>query len=401
MFGCLSVGARVAPATYPLDSFEACYQRVLEIWRQIPALVDEDKLEAIGVIQTMYTNWPERCQTELEPGDGYPATAVLQFWIARYKEKAEWWGLAIPEYEKALTYLHEKTRPYEFPWEVGLKLETRNLLLGVPPAAGKLVRNAAAAVEHRTFNIEPSTSNVNATTPEWVQPVRRGVQRMTLETGNSKLVSNLPTQVSSSNKPYNASWVVYILRGLARSHAHLDQEKIAERYWQMAWQLTPNCPKLLSEYNCWCAEFLYRRAAPNKVEIYETAQYVLTNGVANPLLREAERLCRDVFAVYPQPQRRLYHTLGQVLWAQCTPAKQSEAIELWLDGLKLYGVIPRFVEQEWLLKDLQMSVPMMTPTQRARYIATLDAVVKSIPAVQENVAAIAFVMNQKGILKNE
>ena len=131
--------ARVAPATYPLDSFDACYQRVLEIWRQIPALVDEDKLEAIGVIQQMYSNWPERCQTELEPGDGYPAKAVFQFWIARYKEKAEWWGLAIPEYEKAVAYLHEKTRPYEFPWEVGLKHETRNLLLGVPPAAGKLL----------------------------------------------------------------------------------------------------------------------------------------------------------------------------------------------------------------------------------------------------------------------
>ncbi|MCX7004188.1 MAG: hypothetical protein NTV22_13085 [bacterium] len=435
--------ARVAPATYPLDSFDACYQRVLEIWRQIPALVDQDKLEAIGVIQQMYSNWPERCQTELEPGDGYPAKAVFQFWIARYKEKAEWWGLAIPEYEKAVAYLHEKTRPYEFPWEVGLKHETRNLLLGVPPAAGKLLQSAAAAVEHRTFNIEPSTSNVNAATPEWVQPVRRGVQKSKLETGNSKLeankeggsdlragsvppsarianagaheesghgspshtnnastiVSSFEFHVSSTNQPYNASWVVYILRGLARSHAHLDQEKIAERYWDLAWQLTPNCPKLLSEYNCWRAEFLYRRAAPNKVEIYETSQYVLTNGVANPLLREAEKLCRDVFAVYPQPQRRLYHMLGQVLWAQCTPTKQSEAIDLWLEGLKIHGIIPRFVEQEWLLKDLQMSVPTMTTAQRVRYIATLDATIKRIPAIQENVAAIAFVMNQMRLLK--
>ncbi len=377
----LSLIARVAPATYPRDSFDACYQRVLEIWRQIPALVDEDKLEAIGIIQQMYTNWPERFQTELEPGDGYPAKAVFQFWIARYKEKAEWWGLAIPEYEKALAYLHEKTRPYAFPWEQDMATKAST------PQGGTSKRQPRHEEE--------------STVPGWVQPVRRGVQNPKLETGNSKLVSNLQTQVSSfefqvssTNQPYNVQWVVSIVRGLARSHAHLDQEKIAERYWDLAWQLTPNCPKLLSEYNCWRAEFLYRRAAPNKVEIYETSQYVLTNGVANPLLREAEKLCRAVFAVYPQPQRRLYHTLGQVLWAQCTPAKQSEAIDLWLEGLTIHGIIPRFVEKEWLLMDLQMSVPTMTAPQRQRYIATLDAVVKSIPAIQQNVAAIAFVMNQ-------
>jgi len=438
---CTCTHARVAPATYPLDSFDACYQRVLEIWRQIPALVDEDKLEAIGVIQQMYSNWPERCQTEIEPGDGYPAKAVFQFWIARYKEKAEWWGLAIPEYEKALAYLHEKTRPYAFPWEqIATKASTpqggtsRRQPRHEEGGDNSREHDGGGATEHRTFNIEPSTSNVNAATPEWVQPVRRGVQNPKLETGNSKLeankeggsdlrvanagaheesghgspsytnnastiVSSFEFQVSSTNQPYNVQWVVSIVRGLARSHAHLDQEKIAERYWDLAWKLTPNCPKLLSEYNCWRAEFLYRRAAPNKVEIYETSQYVLTNGVANPLLREAEKRCRDVFAVYPQPQRRLYHMLGQVLWAQCTPTKQSEAIDLWLEGLKLHGIIPRFVEQEWLLKDLQMSVPTMTTAQRVRYIATLDATIKRIPAIQENVAAIAFVMNQMRLLK--
>ncbi len=56
-------------------------------------------------------------------------------------------------------------------------------------------------------------------------------------------------------------------------------------------------------------------------------------------------------------------------------------------------------EQEWLLMDLQMSVPTMTPAQRANYIATLDVTAKNIPAVQQNVAAIAFIMNQVRVIK--
>jgi tetratricopeptide (TPR) repeat protein len=343
---------------------------VLEIWRQIPSLVDEDKLEAIGIINHMFTNWPERCQQELEPGDGYPAKAVLQYWIARYKEKAEWWGQAIPEYEKALVMLHEPTEPYRFPWEID-----------------------------QTNKTSASAGRCSAI-PTWLQPIRRGVR----QTSQSQAFDDesLPDENTVTNRhlslDYNPKWPVFIVRGLARSHAHLDQEKMAERYWNYAWRITPHCPKLLSEYNCWRAEFLYRRAAPNKVEIFETGQYILTNSVDNPLLKEAERLCREIFAIYPKPNRRLYHIMGQVLRAQGTPETQSAAIDLWLDGLQVHGVIPRFVEQEWLLRDLQKAVRVMTPEQRDRYLVVLDTTVKSIPAVQENVAAIAFLMNQMGML---
>ncbi|MCX7004191.1 MAG: hypothetical protein NTV22_13100 [bacterium] len=45
-----------------------------------------------------------------------------------------------------------------------------------------------------------------------------------------------------------------------------------------------------------------------------------------------------------------------------------------------------------------MSVPTIMVAQRACYIATLDARIKRIPAIQENVAAIAFVMNHKTAL---
>ena len=47
---------------------------------------------------------------------------------------------------------------------------------------------------------------------------------------------------------------------------------------------------------------------------------------------------------------------------------------------------------------MQMSVPTMTTAQRVRYIATLDATIKRIPAIQQNVAAIAFVMYQERLL---
>ena len=193
---------------------------------------------------------------------------------------------------------------------------------------------------------------------------------------------------------------------------------MADRYWNLAWKITPHSPKLLSEYNCWRAEFLYRRAAPNKVEVYETEQYELTNAVLkglkverlkgkeienyfSPLLTEAERLCREVFDIYPKPNRRLYHLLGQILYASGNKKKQNEAIEIWLEGLENHGIIPRFAEMEWLMKDLQKSIPKMTDKQLQTYIKVLGKTIKRIPATSANVPAIAYLMNQKRILEKD
>jgi|GEM_PF-2241029 len=41
----------------------------------------------------------------------------------------------------------------------------------------------------------------------------------------------------------------------------------------------------------------------------------------------------------------------------------------------------------------------MPTTQRARCIAPLDTTIKSMPAIQENVAAIALLMNQMKLME--